>query len=120
MIGNDKKVVQNNEVQNTLALSFFLLKIFINHFLIVICVTCRTFFDLTKIPAIFERFSVSFLFLTILTIFIKIYCYDILTESYKQVLDYEIYYLPIIFGFILIAFTTWTPSKSSHFLDHSK
>lgn len=111
---NNKTFVENNSGYDTLAHSFLKIKALANFFLIIICASCRTMFDITEIPAFFERYCASFLFLTILTLISKYYYINLLTEPYKQILNYEVAFIPILFSLTILALTTWTPYKSLH------
>lgn len=120
MVNSKEFAVKNNFAQNIMVKVFCEMKIVMNFILIIICLSCRTMFDLTEIPEIFERFSVSFVFLTIITIFIKIFSFNILTECYKQIIDYEVMFVPIVSGLFILALMTWTPYNSIHIKDMMK
>lgn len=110
----NKSVATDKDVFNILIRIFFVIKSIANTFLMIVCAFCRTRFDLTEVPAIFERFLVSHVFLTIFSFVIKIYFFGELTDPYKDMLNYELLFTGVSFGLSIVAYSTWTPYKATH------
>ncbi len=111
---SDASAVTSNTASNILLKAFFSTKSICNMILIIVCGSCRTRFDLTEIPEIFERFLVTHVFLTIFAFVVKVYFFDDLTTPYKEIINYELLFTIVSVGLSAVAFMTWTPYKSTH------
>ena len=108
----DKNNASNDSTINILVSSFLVIKIVSNIILIFVCASCRTQFDMTMVPEFFERFFVSYLFLTLIGVFIRMYMYTNLTNQHKDLISYEIGFSWIVFFLTTLAYMTWTPFKT--------
>ena len=110
----------SDEISNVFMSIFLKAKILMNIGLLIVPALCRTMFDITKVPIVFERFAISSILMFIVVLAAKLLFFNSLIRPYQDIVDVEMYFLAGTFICSIIAYYTYSECKSKHILDMIK
>lgn len=99
---------------------FILFKMMINVSLSIICITCRTRFDLLVITAIADRIIASYMFMSIVIVFIKMTILCELNQKIQDIISIEMYLLVIVATLSIPSYFTYVEHNTKSLFFNKK
>lgn len=90
------RCIFEDNLYDAMSYYFILFKMILNVSLAIICITCRTRFDLLVIKAITDRIIASYMFMSIAILFIKMMMLSELNQKIQDIISIEMYLSVIV------------------------